>query len=441
MSHQHMEEHILSVEGETVVERNADGDIVAEKSYQSVLHGLEGAAASKHTSHSKAKEDAEVAWELKQCHDGHHDLHPHITKPAHAVYEGDATHPNETHDETVHRHRQVGALRGQLKRKDVSDEAKERMREQLRGLGEEPEEAMGHSDEPTAAVAPFYGVSVLLRSILLACFAWRSSRGAFLFIFLLRHRPTRNDGSAVERLPDEVWDSISKALRDVEYVAVKHQPLGGRPWCEKCSRPVAKERGQLLGELWEDFEFDEKAEERCCEKCGEGLSALMGKTIQAPLREALPGIQAFLSLHCLALPTYLLRRNDSETFAGADQPFTTFLALEAYNDPPAAGQKGAWCGSKARGLSHRFVSEQTDDVFELDTRVPPAADETLMKFVRTWGIEVVGEEKREGTEEDEGKGKRKQLKGGALRLKGVEDGVPKQPGQPRWRIFVFTRSS
>jgi hypothetical protein len=86
-----------------------------------------------------SQEDAKVAEQLKMAHDDGVDIHPHVHRPVHAVFEGDSLpeHKHETHDEKLHRHRQVAGLKANLHRDDRSEETKERIRDELRELGED----------------------------------------------------------------------------------------------------------------------------------------------------------------------------------------------------------------------------------------------------------------------------------------------------------------
>jgi hypothetical protein len=85
------------------------------------------------------QEDAKVAEQLKMAHDESVDVHPHVHRPVHAVFEGDSLpeHKNETQEEITHRHRQVAGLKANLHREDGSEETKDRIRDELRELGED----------------------------------------------------------------------------------------------------------------------------------------------------------------------------------------------------------------------------------------------------------------------------------------------------------------
>ncbi|GAA6019531.1 hypothetical protein JCM10207_003734 [Rhodosporidiobolus poonsookiae] len=132
------EQHDLTVEGDKVIERSASGTLIAEKNYENVVQGFERAAQRKSTSHEKAAEDAHIAHSLHAAHDAEDsELHIHVQRPHHPHY---APVPGETHEDEVHRHRQIGALRANLHRDDRSDETKEHMREKLQELGGELEE-------------------------------------------------------------------------------------------------------------------------------------------------------------------------------------------------------------------------------------------------------------------------------------------------------------
>ncbi|GAA5874818.1 hypothetical protein JCM8547_005250 [Rhodosporidiobolus lusitaniae] len=137
-----MEEHTLEVDGEHVIERDAEGHEVSSKDYSHVVRGFEAASHNKRVGREKAEEDAQIASDLKAVHDNGEDREIHVSRAAVPRFDSDKTkaHRHETHEETVHRHRQVGSLKANLMRDDRSEKTKERIREELRELGEEPEE-------------------------------------------------------------------------------------------------------------------------------------------------------------------------------------------------------------------------------------------------------------------------------------------------------------
>ncbi|BGP20009.1 hypothetical protein JCM10213_000609 [Rhodosporidiobolus nylandii] len=136
------EQHTLHVEGERILERDEHGTVVAEKDFTRTVQAYERAANNKHTSKEKKEEDLHIVRDLKAAHDDGASVDVQITVPATRTFSSDskARYKNETHEEQVHRHRQIGSLRGQLRREGVSDEARERIREELREMGEDVDE-------------------------------------------------------------------------------------------------------------------------------------------------------------------------------------------------------------------------------------------------------------------------------------------------------------
>ncbi|GAA6007409.1 hypothetical protein JCM11491_004153 [Sporobolomyces phaffii] len=121
--------HELRVEGDKVIESDPEGHVLATKDYSHVHAGYVATTHNPRVS-QEAKHTAEQML---------HDLEiAHGDDPA-KVSHGAAVHV-ETHDEEVHRHRQIGAYKGILHKKDVSDEAKQHAREQLEAFGVDPSE-------------------------------------------------------------------------------------------------------------------------------------------------------------------------------------------------------------------------------------------------------------------------------------------------------------
>ncbi|GAA5930900.1 Con-6 family protein [Sporobolomyces koalae] len=131
--------HQLSVEGNKVIESDEKGQVVAEKSYNRVHAGYVAAVHNPRVS-AEAKEAKKILHDLEAAHgDKPSDLHQSESH-ARGTKTTVATHHAETHEEEVHRHRQISGYKGTLKRDDVSDEARAHARDMLKQLGCDPSE-------------------------------------------------------------------------------------------------------------------------------------------------------------------------------------------------------------------------------------------------------------------------------------------------------------
>ncbi|GAA5985116.1 hypothetical protein JCM5350_000847 [Sporobolomyces pararoseus] len=125
--------HQLRVEGDKVIEADEQGHVLAKKDYSHVHAGYVATLHSPRVS-QEAKENAEKLL---------HDLEvAHGDTPSKISYEkghGPGEHV-ETHQEEVHRHRQIGTYKGILHKQGVSEEAKEHARQMLKEFGVDPAE-------------------------------------------------------------------------------------------------------------------------------------------------------------------------------------------------------------------------------------------------------------------------------------------------------------
>ncbi|BGO95381.1 hypothetical protein NBRC10512_001848 [Rhodotorula toruloides] len=157
--------HELQVEGDKVVERDEQGNVISEKDYAHVIRGYKAATHNPPVSSEHKKEAAEILHDLEKAHgdapeasagastspkhhgEGHKGR-PHIEK--HVAEGGEHEHghakaatgssgpgSSAAHEEEVHRHRVIGGLKANLHRDDRSEETKESIREKLHEMGEE----------------------------------------------------------------------------------------------------------------------------------------------------------------------------------------------------------------------------------------------------------------------------------------------------------------
>ncbi|BGP27523.1 hypothetical protein Rt10032_c15g5502 [Rhodotorula toruloides] len=149
--------HELQVEGDKVVERDLQGNVIAEKDYAHVIRGYKAATHNPRVSSEHKKEAAEILHDLEKAHgetpeasasaSTHAQGHKgrlHVEK--HAVEGGEhesghakaaTSSSSEAHEEEVHRHRVIAGLKANLHRDDRSEETKESIREKLHEMGEE----------------------------------------------------------------------------------------------------------------------------------------------------------------------------------------------------------------------------------------------------------------------------------------------------------------
>ncbi|GAA5985108.1 hypothetical protein JCM5350_000844 [Sporobolomyces pararoseus] len=162
--------HELRVEGDKVIESDAQGHVVAQKNYSHVHAGYVAATHNPRVS-DEAKHNAEtILHDLeaahgdtpsKQAHDAQdsgHNTRSHDHPPAQSHASTTETGTKVDHSEEVHRHRnslplqslityggvddlwQIGGYKSTLHRDDTSEEAKAHARDALKELGVDPKD-------------------------------------------------------------------------------------------------------------------------------------------------------------------------------------------------------------------------------------------------------------------------------------------------------------
>ncbi|GAA5903268.1 Con-6 family protein [Sporobolomyces salmoneus] len=138
--------HELRVEGDKVIESDAQGHLLSTKDYSHVHAGYVATLHNPRVS-DEAKQGAEKL--LHELEIAHGDTPSKISWSKASGEEGGESSSSstkkvethtETHAEEVHRHRQIGTYKGILHKDNVSDEAKQHAREMLKEFGVDPDE-------------------------------------------------------------------------------------------------------------------------------------------------------------------------------------------------------------------------------------------------------------------------------------------------------------
>ncbi|GAA5824709.1 hypothetical protein JCM5353_004418 [Sporobolomyces roseus] len=127
--------HELHVEGDKVIEQDDKGHVLSTKDYTHVHSGYLATTHNPRVS-QEAKETAEQL--LRDLEAAHGD-EPGGSK-SHSPSHSKKVEKHETHEEEVHRHRQIGSYKAILHRDDRGEEAKQHAREMLEKLGVDPKE-------------------------------------------------------------------------------------------------------------------------------------------------------------------------------------------------------------------------------------------------------------------------------------------------------------
>ncbi|POY73062.1 hypothetical protein BMF94_3900 [Rhodotorula taiwanensis] len=165
--------HSLVVEGDKVIEKSADGEIIKTSDYNHVIGGYKATLKKANVSEEAKAEARALLHDLEKAHkpfeesgeaEEHYSSTRHRRKsvsqpspekeetegaeqPHHKPHRyeepGDELplpHEGETHEEIVHRHRVAGTFKGILHRQDASEETKAHARDCLDKMGVSYEE-------------------------------------------------------------------------------------------------------------------------------------------------------------------------------------------------------------------------------------------------------------------------------------------------------------
>ncbi|GAA5858651.1 hypothetical protein JCM8547_001406 [Rhodosporidiobolus lusitaniae] len=212
-------------------------------------------------------------------------------------------------------------------------------------------------------LAIFYGVPVLLRSLVRALIAWVDCRGALFEIdrYLAEPQETAEPTStspAIERVPAEIW------------LLIKGEGEGNPPY---------------LGELWKDFKLPTKRDEEGagadkdkqedlfrCRTCKEPLN--LEETVYRNWEETYGNLnracQQFLDEYDLTCPTEKVFGREYEGWGSNNRHFVSFLAAQPF-------------------LGHKpQIMEGSGQIINLNPAVPDGTDERILSFIKEWRLET-----------------------------------------------------